>query len=106
MIKITKQLTRPDGGNVSANSILDYNAKFVGNKKAVIFKLSLYFSQAALDSGKPPVRAVTNFFMKETKICTEAEWAKLNEAGSHDLVQVWLKDLIDLKIGLGFTEIV
>lgn len=106
MIKINKQLQRPDGGTVSSGSLLDYNTRFIGNGKIISYDLTLYFSQSALDSGKKKVPSVVNFKYRINKHCTEAEWLKLNDAGSADLVQEWLKDLIDIEIGQGFTEIV
>ena len=38
--------------------------------------------------------------------CTEEEYAELNNAGSADLVEQWLQELIDAKIGDNYTEII
>jgi hypothetical protein len=106
MIKITKKLNRPDGGTVSAGSVLDYSTTFPKDAKVVFYSISLYFNQLALDEKKPTIPAVTEFDYKMVKECTDAEWSKLNDAGSNDLVQLWLKEMLDLKLGLGNTEIV
>jgi hypothetical protein len=106
MIKINKQLKRPDGGTVSSGSILNYNTRFIGNGMIISYDLTLYFSQSALDNGMKKVPSVLDFKYRLNKECTIEEWAKLNDSGSADLVQNWLKDLIDTEIGTGFTELV
>ena len=106
MIQINKELQRPDGGNVKAGSIVDYNARFLSDVTTIVYDLKLYFNQKAIDEKKLPVPKVDNLKFRITKKCTEEQWKKLNESGSVDLVQSWLKELIDQEIGKGFTEIV
>ena len=107
MIKINKQLQRPDGGTVSAGSIVDYSTRMLGSTMQVVYYLKHYFSQTAIDEGKPTIPAVTNFNYKIVKNCTEQEWEELNlDAGAGPRVQDWLKEILDELIGAGNTEII
>lgn len=106
MIKITKTLNRADGGNVTANSILDFSTRKLESERIMIYDLKLFFNQICKNENKPQIEGITDFANRIIKECTVEEWAKLNDAGSVDLVQVWLKQLIDIEIGLGFTEII
>jgi hypothetical protein len=107
MIKINKQLQRPDGGTVSSGSIVDYTTRMLGESMQVVYYLKHYFSQAAIDDGKPTIPGVTNFGYNQVKTCTETEWTELNlDAGAGPRVQDWLKEIIDANIGNGNTEII
>ena len=108
MIKINKQLQRPDGGTVSSGSIIDYNSKFIGKTKQVVYFLKHYFSESAIENGKRAIPAITNFAYRQVKECSDAEWIELNMGPdpSGVLVQLWLQEIIDSKIGEGFTEII
>jgi len=110
MIKINKQLQRPDKGTLSAGSIIDYNARFIGETMQVVYDLTHWFNELAKDTAKEdgwlPVAGITNFSYKLVKDCTPEEWAKLNDVGSAQLVQEWLQELIDSKIGEGYTELI
>ncbi len=107
MIKINKELQRPDGGNVAAGSILDYNTKFIGKGKMTMFTVFLYYSREALDDGKVTVPSITDFKFRLTKKCSDQEWIDvMTKANAGELTQGWLKDLVDAKIGLGNTEII
>jgi len=107
MIKINKQLQRPDGENVSAGSIVDYTTRMVGESMTVIYFIKLYFSQSAMENGKLTVPAVDNFGYKIVKNCTEQEWLDMNTLPNAGLlVQDWLQDIIDELIGVGNTEII
>jgi hypothetical protein len=108
MIKINKQLQRPDGGNVSTGSIIDYNSRFIGKGRIVSFDLMHHFSESALNEGKQLIPSITNFIYRLNKECTIEEWTELmiGADASGDLVQNWLKKLIDVKIGSGYTEII
>jgi hypothetical protein len=107
MIKINKQLDRPDGGKVSAGSIVDYSTRMLGETMQVVYYLKHYFSQTAIDDGKQTIPGVTNFAYKQVKNCTEAEWSELNlDAGAGPRVQDWLKEILDELIGAGNTEII
>ena len=107
MIKINKQLQRPDGGTVSAGSIIDYNSKFIGKGMIISFQLMHHFSESAIEGGKPLIPSITNFKYRLNKECTAEQWSEIftqPDAGIY--VETILKDLIDEKIGAGFTEIV
>ena len=107
MIKINKQLQRPDGGTVSAGSIVDYNSKFIGKGMIISFQLMHYFSESAIESGKTLIPAITNFKYRLNKECTAEQWVEIfTQANAGIYVETLLKDLIDEKIGEGFTEIV
>lgn len=107
MIKINKQLQRPDKGTLSSGSIIDYNTKFIGESMTVIYMLTHWFNELArTEEGWLPVAGITNFSYRQTKVCTPEEWALLDDAGATALVQDWLKEIIDSKIGVGNTEIV
>ena len=106
MIRITKELNRPDGGNVTPNSIIEYSTTFPKAAKSVFYRISLYFNQLALDENKQPVPAITEFGYRMVKECSNEEWARLNEAGSNDLVELWLKEMLDVELGAGNTEII
>jgi len=107
MIKITKQLQRPDGGTVSANSIIDYNTKFVGEGKKVIFFLKHFVNQAAIDEAKPKILKVLEFSYVQERECTPEEWSELfTEAGAGVLVEGWLNEIMITKVGVGNTAII
>jgi len=108
MIQINKELNRPDGGTVAAGSLLDYQTRMIGEKKQVVFYLSLFVSQAAKDEGKDTIPAVNEFKYVQSKDCTEQEWTDLTEGSgsSGALVQDWLKEIIDELIGAGNTQLV
>ncbi len=110
MIKINKQLQRPDKGTLSAGSILDYNTNFIGEGKIVRYNLTHWFNEIAKETSKEdgwlPVQAITNFKYIQIKECTDEEWDSLNDAGSAVMVQDWLKEIIDAEIGEGYTEII
>lgn len=107
MIKINKQLTRPDGGKVSTGSLLKYNPKQNGDKLTVVYFLTHYISQSALDIGKLPIQKVEEFSYVQEKQCTQEEFdAMINDAGAGALVEGWLVEIIDGLIGVGNTEIV
>lgn len=106
MIKINKQLTRPDGGSVSSGSLVKYVPRFIKDELTVSYTIQHYFSQTALDSGKPTIPGVTDFKYKLIKVCTQSEYDLLNDSGAPLLVEDWLKDLIDDLIGVGNTEII
>ena len=107
MIKINKQLQRPDKGTLESGSIIDFTTIFPTGTLAVRYNLTHWFSESAKDEGTwLPVAGITNFKYVLIKECTEAEYAELNNAGSADLVEAWLKDLIDAEIGANYTEII
>lgn len=111
MIQINKQLQRPDKGTLSSGSIIDYATQFIGGDDNVIrFNLRHWFNQLAKDTHKEegwrPVKKVNNFAYVQIKRCTDAEWESLNNEGSAVMVQEWLKELIDVELGDGFTEII
>jgi hypothetical protein len=107
MIKIDKQLQRPDKGTLASGSIIDFTTIFPTGTLKVRYNLTHWFSEAAKSEGTwLPVAGVTNFPYVLIKECTEEEYAQLNDAGSADLVEVWLQELIDEKIGAGYTEII
>ena len=107
MIQINKQLQRPDKGTLSSGSIIDFTTIFPTGTLAVRYNLTHWFSELAKSEVTwLPVAGITNFSYVLIKECTEEEYAELNNAGSADLVEQWLKELIDAKIGDGYTEII
>jgi len=107
MIKIEKQLQRPDKGTLESGSIIDFTTIFPTGTLAVRYNLTHWFSELAKIEGTwLPVAGVTNFPYVLIKECNEEEYAQLNDAGSADLVEVWLQELIDAKIGAGYTTII
>ena len=107
MIKIDKQLQRPDKGTLSAGSIIDFTTIFPTGTLKVRYNLKHWFSEAAKEEGTwLPVAGVTNFSYIMVKDCTREEYDQLNNAGSADLVEGWLKELIDAEIGIGYTTII
>ncbi len=107
MIQINKQLQRPDKGTLSSGSIIDYTAQFIGSKKTIRFNLTHWFNLIAKDEdGWLPVAGITNFRYIQLRECTDEEWDSLDNEGSAVMVQDWLKEIIDEKIGAGNTEII
>ena len=107
MIQINKQLIRLDKGTLSAGSLIDFKPAFLAEKKIVLYTLRHWFNQLAKDEeGWTPVPGVIAFEYKLNKECTEEEWLSLNDAGSAELVEVWLQEIIDSKIGAGNTIII
>jgi hypothetical protein len=109
-IKINKQLQRPDKGTLSAGSIIDNTTRFIPESKTIIYYLTHWFNELAKETAKEdgwlPVANVKNFPYKIIKNCTIEEWSKIEEASASTIVENWLKELIDSKIGIGFTEII
>lgn len=108
MIKINKQLQRPDKGTLSSGSLINYTARFLQDSLTVVYDLTHWFNQLAKDDPEQwkPVASITNFEYRLKKVCTPEEWASLEDAGSPELVEGWLKEIIDSKIGVGNTEII
>jgi hypothetical protein len=107
MIKINKQLQRPDKGTLSSGSIIDFTTIFPTGTLLVRYNLTHWFNEESKEEdGWLPVAGVKEFSYKIVKEYTPEDYAKLNEAGSADLVEQWLKELIDATIGEGYTEII
>lgn len=110
MIKINKQLQRPDKGTLSAGSIIDFTTIFPTGTLSIRFNLTHWFNESAKNAPKvdgwKPVAGIKNFSYILIKECTKEEYEKLNEAGSSDLIELWLKELIDNAIGEGNSEII
>lgn len=107
MIKINKSLQRPDGGNVSAGSIIDYNSRFIGKGMIISFVLMHHFNESAIETDKPLIPKIKNFAYRLNKECTEEQWATIftqPDAGIY--VETLLKEMIDALIGAGNTEII
>lgn len=107
MIQINKQLQRPDKGTLSSGSIIDYTTQFLGENRTVRFNLTHWFNMLAKEENEwLPVQKITNFEYKQIKQCTDEEWDSLNNAGTPEMVQLWLQEIIESHIGTGTTEIV
>ena len=110
MIKINKQLQRPDKGMVSSGSIIYYTAQFIEEKNTIRFNLTHWFSLSAKETsntdGWLPIPKVKDFSYIQLKECTDEQWKLLDDAGSAALVKDWLKEIIESQIGLGNTEII
>jgi len=108
MIKINKQLQRPDKGMVSSGSIIYYTAQFIEEKKTIRFNLTHWFSLSAKETAEAdgwlPIPKVKDFSYIQLKECTDEEWESLDDAGSAVLVKDWLKEIIESKIGIGNTK--
>ena len=108
-VKITKQLDRPDGGKVASGCIaVCNNEQKIENQKAVVFITSFYLNETSYEGGKKSIPELDKFKShKLIKMCSDEEWESLNDdAGSGLLVGTFMKECIDLEIGLGFTELI
>ena len=113
MLQINKQLTRLDFGPLAAGSIITFEPKFNKDNLSVIYSLKQFSSLDAYNDFKDPekpsptlVPGVSDFDYKLQKICTPAEYEQLNEAGAADLVEIWLKELLEGNgVGAGNIEI-
>lgn len=107
MIQINKQLQRPDKGTLASGSLINYTAKFLQDDLTIVYDLTHWFNQAAKDDPQwLPVAKITNFEYRLSRVCTAEEWALLDDSGAPLQVEEWLEEIIDGKIGDGFTEIV
>tara|TARA_R110000851_G_scaffold120265_1_gene248562 strand:+ start:350 stop:682 length:333 start_codon:yes stop_codon:yes gene_type:complete len=110
MIQINKELTRPDKGVVASGSLLDYTTQFIGESKIVRFNLTHWFNLDVKNEpqkdGWLPISGVKDFMYIQRKECTPEEWGSLNDAGSAVMVEDWLQEIIESKIGNGTTEII
>tara|TARA_R110000744_G_scaffold148351_1_gene261377 strand:- start:6599 stop:6922 length:324 start_codon:yes stop_codon:yes gene_type:complete len=107
MIQIDKELTRPDKGTVAAGSLINFTTIFPTGTMNVRYNLIHWVNEEAKDSEEwLPILGVINFSYIQIKECTPEEYAKLNDSGSAELVESWLKELIDAKIGAGNTKII
>lgn len=104
-IKINKQLNRPDGSKVSSGSIIKYDTRLNGKSLIVWFFLNHYISTAAFEAEKQPINSINEFKYTLYRECTPEEWAELNKAGSAELVEGWLKEVLDSEMGEGYVEI-
>lgn len=105
-IKVNKRLNRPDGGIVASGSIVKYDTRLNSKSLVVWFFLNHYITQTALDNGKRPIQAIKEFEYKIFKECTPEDWAKLNDSGSAQLVEGWLKSELETRLGEGLVEII
>ena len=105
MIKITKELQRPDKGIVPTDSLVNYTARFLQDELTVVFDLVHWLNQEAKDGEWLPIPKVIEFDYRLSRLCTVEEWMKLDDAGASSMVEEWLKEVIDGKIGVGYTEI-
>ncbi len=110
MIKIKKSLVRRDKGTVSSGSLIDFKTLRNTDLLIVRYNLTHWVSQEAKDGNKEygwlPISGVMKLDYIQIKQCTEEEWASLNNAGSNELIEKWLEELIIKQIGKGFTEII
>lgn len=105
MIQINKQLERPDNGTVPSGSIIDYKVIRNDVDKTLRYNLTHWLSEEAKQlAGCMPIARVTNFTYIMVKECTTEEYDQLNQAGSFELEEEWLKEMIDAKIGVGNTK--
>tara|TARA_R110000824_G_scaffold289801_2_gene478326 strand:- start:141 stop:473 length:333 start_codon:yes stop_codon:yes gene_type:complete len=110
MIQINKELTRPDKGIVAAGSLIRFSTIFPSGTMEVRYNLKHWVDKDAMDAPKKdgwlPITSVRDFSYIQIKQCTPEEYARINDAGSAQLVESWLKELIDVKIGNGNTKII
>ena len=90
MIKINKQLTRPDGGIVKDGSVIDF--KVIRKDSRIRFNITHWVD---VEKKFLPIANVKNF--------SYIQIAEFQE-GKDEEVQ--LKEIIDSKIGVGHTEII
>lgn len=109
-IKINKQLQRPDKGPLSPGSIIDFTPILPVGTQKIRYNLIHWFDELtkeeATEKGWFPIESITNFKYILIKECTDEEFAKLKEANADILIEQWLKELIDLQIGDGNTEMI
>ena len=109
IVKITKQLDRPDGGKVASGSIAVCNSpRQVVSEQAVEFNTEFFINQTAIDNGKTNIPALVKFpKMKLIKMCSDDEWTELNDdAGAGALIGKFMTECIDEVLGDGFTELI
>lgn len=104
MIEITKQLMRPDGGKIAANSILIVS-HLLNPDKTINYRLRHYISQSAIDQGKKPIPEASNLSYKQKKVCTNQEWEDLNSGNSQEKVLLMLKPILESEVGKGNVKI-
>jgi len=110
MLKINSSLRRLDKGTVPKGSLIDYRRVPLDDKKIMRFNLTHWINQLAKDGNKKdgwmPISGVKNFKYTLFKKCTEEEWDSLNGAGSNEIVEGWLKDILNTALGGDLTETV
>ena len=74
-VKITKAISRPDGGSVSSGSLaVCNNPQQIVSSMQVVFPTSFYITETAFENGKQPIPKLDKFpKMKLIKQCTEEE---------------------------------
>jgi len=95
MIQINKQLTRLDGGHLASGSIVPFQPQFNADELSVSYYITHWYKPTSKEDGFSPVSGVIEFSYIQFKECTIEEWALLNEAGSADVVEQWLVDILD-----------
>lgn len=111
MIQIDKQLIRLDKGPLKAGSLIEFKPTFIADKKIIRYNLTHWVNELARKTAKEdkwfPVMGVKNFDYILIKECTDEEWSDYNtKPDSGALVEGWLKQIIDSKIGDGNTVII
>lgn len=107
MIKINKELQRPDKGKLPSGTIIHYTAQFLEVTKSVKYNLKHWFDELARGEGSwQPIDGVTDFEYRQVKECSDDEWDSLNDAGVAEMIKLWLQEIIEDKIGTGTTEII
>lgn len=107
-VKISKQLERNDKGVILSDSIAESNPVMKEDSKTILFPISLYVNEEAMNEKVPVIGGCVSFHqMRVSKVCSDSEWSDMNDnAGSGALVTGWFKEAIDNSIGLGFTELI
>ena len=106
MLKINKQLNRPDGGEVQSGSVIKYDVRLNTKSSTVWFFLNHYISEDTLNEGKQNISKINEFNYKLYRECSQVEWDMLNDSNSAELVAGWLLELIENKIGSGYIQII
>lgn len=109
IVKINKQLDRPDGGKVASGSIAVCNEpRQVINKKTVVFLMPIFLNQTAIDNKKSHIPALVLFpIFKLIYKCTDEEWAELiDDSSAGAYMGLLMEKAIAAQIGDGFTELI
>ena len=104
MLKINKQLNRPDGGKINSGSIITFDPIPRTNDGDVVFSMKHYVSETTLNNSKKPIHKIDEFDYTIKRPTTPDEFASLNNAGAVDLMTGWLVTELESKLGVGTIE--
>jgi hypothetical protein len=99
MIKINKQLSRTDGLVIPSGSVIDYKVRKIENDLYLHFILKHYLNE---EKKYLPINFVNEFAYKVYLKCEPKQFESLTDYS----IQMLLKEHIDSKLGVGYSEII